>query len=267
MLTGMTWTDGNRKVPAHIIEKKDCLFMTTSLKMKLEDIFKPASPEDLVGRKFQQWKKGRPFPFLEYIDAKEVLAKGYGSIKGMRDDSQERSELWVKHGVEVNIRIDEDEVIAAYLDKNEKMTEDLRKFMEPDETAPYKDKNEKDWVESKGYEKYSDGYTGNWDPAYYWGGDFSYVEFEDEEDTRHIIIKKVVYDGDTDDFWGQFSVGDNEEEAAYRLGYDGNYKLLVKDVETWYNSDGEIVRESPDPGQDPRQMRFPWDPLKELPIP
>jgi hypothetical protein len=139
--------------------------MEGSLSRKIyEDIFKPATQKDLANRAYDQWKLGRPFPFLQHIDPAEVLDKGYGAVKGVQHDPQERSEIWLKHGAEVIINYDEDEVAKEYLEEISSMT---KEYNESGKTA-------EEWIKSiKGALIEYSGYSGNEDPAYFWGGNFS----------------------------------------------------------------------------------------------
>jgi hypothetical protein len=219
------------------------------LGMVIEDIFKPASPEDLKKREYEKWQKGRPFPFLQHIDPEEVLAKGYGSVKGIPFDPQERSEIWIKHGVEVNIYYDEDVVAKDYLEVIPSMTKD---YNESGKTA-------EEWIKTLpgALIEYS-GYSGNEDPAYFWGGNFSYVVFNYDQ-AQYVIMDDKVMEGSFEDFWSTMTPGDSKSETAMLMGYDdSDYDLMVKDIEKWYESDGEIVKDPPDPNTDPMQMRFPF---------
>jgi len=221
----------------------------------VEDIFKPATQKDLSTRAYQQWQLGRPFPFLQHIDPQEVLSKGYGSVKGVAFDKQERSEIWVKHGVEINIYYDEDEVMKEYLELIPSMT---KEYNESGKTA-------EEWMKSIGGHLMYSGYSGNEDTYYFWGGKFSYVVFS-YDNTVYAVIDDKVLEGDFDSFWSAMSIGAPEQEIANIMGYDtGDYELMVKDIEKWYESEGQIVKDDPDPNTNPMQMRFPFmdDPIQE----
>lgn len=224
--------------------------MEGSLSRKIyEDIFKPATQKDLANRAYDQWKLGRPFPFLQHIDPAEVLAKGYGAVKGIIYDKQERSEIWVKHGAEVIINYDEDEVAKEYLEEIPSMT---KEYNESGKTA-------EEWIKSfpGALFEYS-GYSGNEDPAYFWGGNFSYVVFNYEQ-AQYVVMDSKVMEGDFESFWSAMSIGEPNTEIAHNMGYDtGDYDQMINDIERWYDSGGEIVKDPPDPNTDPMQMRFPF---------
>jgi len=214
-----------------------------------EDIFKPATQKDLANRAYDQWKLGRPFPFLQHIDPAEVLAKGYGAVKGVQHDPQESSEIWLKHGAEVIINYDEDEVAKEYLEEIPSMT---KEYNESGKTA-------EEWIKSiKGALIEYSGYSGNEDPAYFWGGNFSYVVFNYEQ-AQYVVMDSKVMEGDFESFWGVLSIGDPKQEIANTMGYEsGDFDQMVDDMERWYDSGGEIVKDPPDPNTDPMQMRFPF---------
>lgn len=153
------------------------------------------------------------------------------------------------------INIDSEKRIKDSMKEDKKLTAEIQKAFEDSEGSWSKFREE--WVKEKGGElgETGSGNTYNEDNAYFWGGVFEWTEFKDVDgkdgavimfhrggDVRGNYDSPVVYIGDFQDFFLSMSP-DPEQEIAYLMGYDGDYKKLIADLNEWFSANPEATKD------------------------
>lgn len=201
-----------------------------------EDVFQPAGEDELKARGSLKYlpKSGHfEYKFLKHIDNADPDAKSWKIVGMGTYFDYENSDIYLYDDgePEFNIYYNTEIVVNDNMEFNSKLTEEVQAF----------EGTEEEWVASKlGWKKEYSGYTGNEDPAYFWGyGDFSYVSFgaKEEDILGGAVItfrgdKPKVYLGDLEDVFTALNQPDPKQDIADMFGYD-HYDNLVYDIKKY----------------------------------
>lgn len=239
----------------------------------------PYDIETYRNKKEASNKMANTYRFLDHVvDSEQLRSEGYSDLKDVGDDVDSAM---------INIRGDSS---SGKLDTFFELTLDSRKmiknYMDYDETLSKKVSDDFDstyadggwqewrkrWVELQGWGMGSFGS----DNTYNWGdftGDvFEFTDFVTDDKRYGIIIMwhsggdvrgnysvPEIWIGDFESFISMHSISGIEEEMTYRLGYDGSWDNLERDIHNWWFETGGVSTIIQKDYEDAGQMRLPLE--------